>query len=147
MDSGLKILLLTILGLSLTACGSSDFFAPSNEPLHIGRAEPSLESSWMKVSWPNLADGLHPAVVTIVLKSKQGQPIIGASFSLAVSGSGNQVHPCTTTDVMGQSICKVYSTQAEGKRFKISGPIDLEEQSAFLSPDDSQTTAGMDITQ
>lgn len=103
--------------------------APGTKPASL---LPSLRTSSMRISSPNVADGVNPATVTISLRTENDQPIVGAELQLTVSGSDNVIVPCTTSNDEGKIQCWLYSSKAEEKIVRTIGAIELSQNVTFL---------------
>lgn len=97
----------------------------------------SAAMSTLVVTSDNVADGLTPAQVTLLIRTASGEPVQGARMALLVSGSQNVVIPCGLTDHRGFSQCRIFSTKAEQKTIVAKGIIDLKAQTIFAAPNSS----------
>lgn len=113
----------------LVACSQSSFDAEmANSPLED---VPSAAMSKVIISSPNVADGMSPAEVRLLLRNARGAAIRGLKLKLRVSGSENVVVPCSESDHNGNSSCKIYSTLAEAKVVSLDGFSELKAPAVF----------------
>lgn len=131
-----KTLTLITIATIIVGCNKAVFdpLLPTSPTAKINDATPSLKYSKLQVSSPNMADGVNPANVTIILKTENNEPIVGYKISIKVSGSQNTIVPCTETNEDGKSVCWIYSSKAEEKEVRTVGAIELVEDTTFLPP-------------
>ncbi|MBL7544384.1 MAG: hypothetical protein JNL11_11255 [Bdellovibrionaceae bacterium] len=141
----LLLYIVHVIAAFTVGCGKSEFdpllkTIPSLKPENNG---PSLKTSSMDISSPNVADGINPAIVTLHLKTEDDKPVTGLQMGLQVSGSGNIIVPCTPSDNLGQSECQIYSFKAEIKKVSTVGTITMKEETIFQRPPVSKSTFGI----
>jgi hypothetical protein len=131
-----RVVLILVLSTAISCTNSSfaPFVDPISPPDQAASELPSAEMTEITVTDGNVADGITPAQVSLRIRSANGNPIEGVTMSLWASGSDNVLVPCTASDSLGQSRCLLYTTKAEVKNLKLSGPISLASWVAFAAP-------------
>jgi hypothetical protein len=127
--------LVLLFSFSIAACSNSSF-VPVIQPIgdHEVSEVPSPEMTEISVTNDNVADGITPAQVNLRIRSAKGNPIQGITMSLWASGVENVLVPCTPSDQLGQSRCLLYTTRAEVKNLKLTGPMSMTSTVAFIAP-------------
>lgn len=77
------------------------------------------------VSPAAVADGNSLVQVKIQLKTKAGLPVANSPLKVKVSGAGNTVDTCTSTNAQGVAYCWISSYYAEYKVFQVYEPIEM----------------------
>lgn len=126
----MKLCLFLLAGI-LSSCVRSEFLAEM--------ASDSGAVDWnavtMEISSPNIADGITETLVQLKFKSKQGLPVADVSTEFQVSGSGNSLVPCSLSDLVGASVCRVISTTAEMKTITCRwGSHEMSREVEFIRP-------------
>jgi hypothetical protein len=127
---------LGIACLLQTACFNSPF-NPSD------RVDIPIEKSKVEISADNVADGITPAQISMWLRTAKGTPIVGAQSNITASGTGAVIVPCTISDHVGFTRCKLYSTSAGKMIISVSGPVTLNFEIDFAVPKKIQGSFGV----
>ncbi len=114
-------------------------FNPSR-PGTVASGDASELMSKIEVTDNNIADGTTPAEVTLIVMSQSGAPVVGAEMSISVTGYENVIIPCTKTNELGRSRCKIYSTRSERKRITARGGITLSTDTWFHAPNPTRSS-------
>lgn len=138
-----KTLLHLSLIVGLTGCGKMDVRLESSHKPSIDLTLPSLTNSQITVSSNNIADGVTPAVVTLLIRNSQNEPLPGLEMSLNVSGQNNTIIPCTATNSSGTANCWVYSNTSELKVVNAEGTITLSTSTMFHPAPPRNNVAGI----
>lgn len=129
-------LLLSLIGLF--GCKRSVFNAEQRFSTHV--SGPSLTWSSMTISPDSIADGITATEVTLIIKNAKGDPLVGISMDLTVSGSQNTIVPCSLSDINGASKCLVYSTVSENKLIQATGSLTFQQMTFFSQPTISKSS-------
>lgn len=136
----------TILSCLELACSRAAFDAvvpeKAAEP-QIDSSAVSLEDSTIYVAPDQIADGATPAEVQLTLRNRRREPLAGILMAIQVSGSGNVMNSCTTSDQNGRSRCRVFSTVAELKEIRAVGSVVLTAQAIFIAPAPTSSAFGI----
>ena len=77
------------------------------------------------------ADGSDNATVTLTLKDSNNTAMAGATPIVSITGSGNTVNACTSSNSSGVSTCAITSTVAQLKSVSITSPASLSRLSDY----------------
>lgn len=134
----MKIIYILSFGL-FCGCERSVFDAL----LTASEVNPSEIHSSFLFSGTPIADGVSSVHVIVTLKDKVSNPLPNRQVQLTVSGSGNTVTNCTSTDQLGQSRCRIESTWAEVKTVTMTSGISMVGNLTFMQPSSSQMFAAI----
>jgi hypothetical protein len=103
----------------------------------------SMEYSTITIASDQVADGATPADITLSLRNAMNDPLPGIVMALEVTGSGNVLNSCTTSDSNGRARCRFYSTTAELKRIRVVGSVTMLAETMFVEPPAASSSFGI----
>jgi hypothetical protein len=144
MKTSSSTLALLIILLSFVSCGAGGSFDQpdtAEQRTTTTGAENSAVSvnlSKVTVSSPSFSDGVTPTEVTIQLINELGNPVVGRTVDVQVTGNHNTWVPCSKTNSQGIARCKLYSTAAENKEIRLLTPVSISQSVTFVEPNSTQ---------
>ncbi len=96
----------------------------------FGAGVASSVTTTLSATTPKTADGADTSTVTVTLKDVDSNLITGTTPTISVTGPGNTVSTCSSSDASGVSICTISTTVAEGKTVTVLTPAGLGSLSA-----------------
>lgn len=139
MGFRISVLLLIGVSLSIAACSQATFDS------EMAAMPVSDDIAWDKTtvttSQTAPADGITPIEINLRIRNKWGKSLEGKRPHFTVSGSHNVLVPCTVSDQLGASRCRVYSTHPEKKDVFFDG-LNIVEIIQFIKiPPTKSSTA------
>ncbi|MCC7405939.1 MAG: Ig-like domain-containing protein [Bdellovibrionales bacterium] len=80
-----------------------------------------------------VADGVDQSVVTIKMIDSSAAPIAGVTPQLFFDGTFNIVSPCTASNALGESVCRLTSTRAGARPLNVLTPTEFSGSIVFIA--------------